>query len=177
MLDLTPQDIGPISSFRLAPMAAGGTNSGGSKNADPACGIDDERCVSAEAIISTFRPEIHMPSILMLSLLCIAINFVRAGCVHFLHFRDVCAMLAGRGWPMPGTMLAAGSILQIAAGAGLLWQPTRHISALALLAFTVAASVTLLDFWRKSGREGMLAANGFFGNVALCGGLLLTLTT
>lgn len=86
-------------------------------------------------------------------------------------------MLAGRGWPMPGPILTAGSMLQIAAGVGLLWQPTRSFSAIALLAFTTAASVTLLDFWRKSGRERTVAANGFFSNVAVCGGLLLALTT
>jgi hypothetical protein len=33
--------------------------------------------------------------------------------------------------------------------------------------------VTLLDFWRLSGRERVGAANGFFSNAAVCGGLLL----
>ncbi len=118
-----------------------------------------------------------MSSMFMLAMLCISIMFVRAGCVHFRHFRDIRAMLAGRNWPMPGAMLTAGSILQIAAGAGLLWEPSRHASAIALLAFTVIANVTLVDFWRKSGRERTLAENGFFSNVAICGGLLLVLTT
>jgi putative oxidoreductase len=118
-----------------------------------------------------------MTSLHVLALLCIAINFIRAGCVHFLHFRDVCAMLAGRGWPLPGPALAAGSIVQIVAGAGLLWQPTRPASAIALLAFTAAASLALLDFWRRSGADRAATANGFFGNVAVCGGLLLALMT
>jgi uncharacterized membrane protein YphA (DoxX/SURF4 family) len=118
-----------------------------------------------------------MSAILTLSTLCISINFIRAGCVHFLHFRDIRAMLAGRGWTMPGTMLGAGSVLQIAAGVGLLWQPARFISASALLAFTVIANVTLVDFWRRSGHERVAASNAFFSNVAVCGGLLLALTT
>jgi putative oxidoreductase len=107
------------------------------------------------------------------ALACIALNFVRAGCVHFLRFHAMCSMLASRGWPVPRTLLAAASALQIAAGLGLLWPPSRHASAIALLAFTICASVTLLDFWRLPGRERVGAANGFFSNVAVCGGLLL----
>jgi putative oxidoreductase len=107
------------------------------------------------------------------ALACIALNFVRAGCVHFLRFPEMCSMLAVRGWPAPRAMLAVGSAVQIAAGLGLLWPPSRHACAFALLAFTVWASVTLLDFWRLSGRERVGVANGFFSNVAVCGGLLL----
>ncbi|WP_440964294.1 hypothetical protein ACL58G_30795 [Massilia sp. GER05] len=114
-----------------------------------------------------------MSAVSMVALACIALNFVRAGCAHFLRFREMCSMLAVRGWPAPRAMLAAGSAVQIVAGLGLLWQPSRHASAIALLAFTTCASVTLLDFWRLSGRERVGAANGFFSNVAVCGGLLL----
>lgn len=107
------------------------------------------------------------------ALACIALNFVRAGSVHFLRFSEMCSMLAVRGWPAPQAMLAAGSAVQIGAGLGLLWPPSRHACAIALLAFTICASVTLLDFWRLSGQARVGAANGFFSNVAVCGGLLL----
>jgi putative oxidoreductase len=85
----------------------------------------------------------------------------------------MCSLVAVRGWPARRALLAAGSAVQIEAGLGLLWPPSRHACAIALLAFTICASVTLLDFWRLSGRERVGAANGFFSNAAVCGGLLL----
>lgn len=99
--------------------------------------------------------------------------FVFGGIDHALRFGAVRAMLAKRGWPMPTFFLAAASVLEFVAGLGLVLGIARPWSALALAAFTVVASVLLLDFWRFSGpeREGM--RSGFLVNVGLLGGLLL----
>lgn len=99
--------------------------------------------------------------------------FVFAGFDHFLRFEAVSGMLAQRGWTRPGPMLAAASVFQVVAGLGLALGVLRPWAALGLAAFTIAASLTLLDFWRFQGqqREGM--RSGFLVNVGLLGGLIL----
>lgn len=99
--------------------------------------------------------------------------FVFAGVDHARRFVQVRGMLARRGWPAPGALLVAGSLLEFAAGLGLAFGIARAVSALALAAFTVVASFLLLDFWRFTGpeREGM--RSGFLVNIGLVGGLIL----
>lgn len=99
--------------------------------------------------------------------------FVFSAIDHALRYGAVRAMLAGRGWPMPGVLLAAASAFELAAGLGLVLGIARGTAALGLAAFTMAASLMLLDFWRFEGpqREGM--RSGFLVTVGLVGGLLL----
>ena len=99
--------------------------------------------------------------------------FVIAGFDHFRRFRSVEAMLAERHWPYPSACMAAASIFQIVAGLGLALGILRPWAALGLAAFTIAATLTLLDFWRFQGpqRDGM--RSGFLVNIGLLGGLVL----
>ena len=101
--------------------------------------------------------------------------FVFAGIDHFRRFGVVEEMLAQRRWPYPGAMLAAASIFQVVAGLGMAVGVLRPWAAIGLAAFTVAATLMLLDFWRFEGqqREGM--RSGFLVNVGLLGGLILAL--
>lgn len=99
--------------------------------------------------------------------------FVWGGFDHFLRFGIVSAMLAGRKWPAPGPLLAIASAFEITAGLGLALGILRPLAALGLAAFTLVATLLLLDFWRFEGpeREGM--RSGLTINVAVLGGLLL----
>ncbi len=99
--------------------------------------------------------------------------FVFAGIDHFRRFAAVKAMLVARNWPAPGPLLALASALQIVAGLCVITGVGRPLAALALAVFTIAATVTLLDFWHFAGppREGM--RSGFIVNFAVLGGLLL----
>ena len=99
--------------------------------------------------------------------------FVWGGLDHFLRFGIVSAMLAGRNWPAPGPLLAIASAFEITAGLGLALGILRPLAALGLAAFTLVATLLLLDFWRFEGpeREGM--RSGLTINVAVLGGLLL----
>lgn len=74
---------------------------------------------------------------------------------------------------MPGGLLAAASIFEFAAGLCLALGVARAWAALGLAAFTVAATLQFLDFWRFRGpeREGM--RSGFLVNVGLVGDLPL----
>jgi putative oxidoreductase len=103
--------------------------------------------------------------------------FVFAGIDHFRRFGAVEAMLDARGWPRPGLWLGAASVFQVVAGLGVILDIARVYAALGLAAFTVAASVTLLDYWRFEGaqRDGM--RSGFVANWGVLGGLLLAAGT
>lgn len=99
--------------------------------------------------------------------------FVWAGAEHFLRFRTIAGQLAERHFPAPTVLLAAGSTVEIAAGLGLATGIGRTCAAMALIAFTVAASAMVLDFWRCSGPERQGLRSAFTINIAVVGGLLL----
>ena len=99
--------------------------------------------------------------------------FVWAGIDHFLRFKEVVQQLGERGFPAPAPLLAAGSAVEAIAGLCLALGIERPFAAAALIAFTIAASVLALNFWRYSGpeREGMRSA--FIINIAVIGGLIV----
>jgi putative oxidoreductase len=102
--------------------------------------------------------------------------FVWAAGVHFLTFRDISSMMAGRGFPASGLLLAAGSVVELVGGLCLILGFGRPYAAAALAVFTIAASVMLLDFWRYSGIERLNLHSAFTANIAIIGGLLLSAT-
>ena len=101
--------------------------------------------------------------------------FVFGGLEHFRNFSGVRAMMAGRGFPFPGTQLAVASALEVVAGIALQFHATRFYAALFLIVFTIAASVTLLNFWTLEGEARSGVRSGFIINVAVIGGLLLAM--
>jgi putative oxidoreductase len=102
--------------------------------------------------------------------------FVWAAGVHFLTFKDVSSMMAGRGFPAPALLLAAGSVVELVGGLCLILGFGRPYAAAALAVFTIAASAMLLDFWRYSGIERLNLRSAFTANLAIIGGLLLAAT-
>lgn len=102
--------------------------------------------------------------------------FVWAGADHFLRFGEVSGMLRERGFVAPRLMLASGSVLEIVAGLCLVVGIYRPYAAVALIVFTLAASLMMLNFWRFDGveRQGVLSA--FIINIAVIGGLILAAT-
>lgn len=110
-----------------------------------------------------------------LGLALIGLFFVWGGLNHFRIFREVRAMLADRGWPLPGTILAVASVWEAAAGAVLASGFLTVEAASALIVFVALASVLLLDFWCQEGEAHAAALNGFLTNMALIGGLILAI--
>jgi putative oxidoreductase len=102
--------------------------------------------------------------------------FVWAGAEHFLKFRTIAAQLAERHFPMPKPLLAAGSMVEITAGLCLATGVGRAYASLALIAFTIAASVLALDFWRYRDPERQGLRSAFAINIAVVGGLILAAT-
>jgi putative oxidoreductase len=98
--------------------------------------------------------------------------YVLGGVEHFRSLPDLTGALAHRGTPFPRLVLLAGTVLQIAAGALLMLGVWRTWAAFALVAFTLAAGVLLLNFWDKQGEDRSGALGHWRSNIALIGGLL-----
>lgn len=105
----------------------------------------------------------------------IAVPFYVAGINHLRNFRDVKAMLAGKGWPFPGPVLAVASMFEIIAASALVAGAYRPWAAGGLILFTLAATFLLLDFWNAKGPERQTLQGMFLLNVAVLGGLGLVL--
>lgn len=103
--------------------------------------------------------------------------FVFAGIDHFRNFAAVKTMMASRGWPIAGPLLAIISALQILGGVCLAFGPFRPWAALGLVAFTIAATLSFLDFLRTNSPDRMWMRSEFIINVGLLGGLLLAFAT
>ena len=100
--------------------------------------------------------------------------FVWAGFNHFLNFDAVAGMIASRGYPLAKPGLIAASIVEIVAGACIAIGAYRAPAAIMLIAFTIAATAALLDFWRFTGPERDALKSTFTINFAVVGGLMLT---
>jgi len=93
--------------------------------------------------------------------------FVYGGINHFFIGPKIIPAMAARGVPFPHLTLYAGSIFQAICGACLML-------ALGLVAFTIAASVMLVNFWDLPQGETREMLKGVFAsNAAIVGGLLL----
>jgi putative oxidoreductase len=101
--------------------------------------------------------------------------FVWAGIEHFLKFKAVSEGMTARGLPAAPLLLAAGSVVEFAAGLCLVLGFYRPIAAAVLAAFTVAATL-MVDFWRSEGPEREALRSIFTLNMAVIGGLLLAAT-
>ena len=100
--------------------------------------------------------------------------FVYGGINHFFIAPQIVPVMAARGVPFPHLTLYAGSIFQTVCGACLMLGVAIAPAALGLVAFTIAASVMLVNFWDLPQGEPREMLKGVFAsNAAIVGGLLL----
>jgi putative oxidoreductase len=99
--------------------------------------------------------------------------FVVGGARHALVFPMILQRMKARGVVAARFLLVAGSLFQMVAGACLMAGIFVLPTALGLAAFTVAASLMLLDFWNKVGPEREATINAALCNVAVIGGLFI----
>ena len=99
--------------------------------------------------------------------------FAYGGITHFLALDPITQAMADRGVPQPRLVLIAGSLFQIVFGLLLAFGIAVPVSAIALIAFTVVASLMLVDFWNKQEPARMALRNVFLSNLAIIGGLLV----
>ena len=103
--------------------------------------------------------------------------FAYGGFTHFLALDPITQAMADRGVPQPRLVLIAGSLFQIVFGLLLAFGIAVPVSAIALIAFTVVASLMRVDFWNKQEPARMALRNVFLSNLAIIGGLLIAAGT
>ena len=103
--------------------------------------------------------------------------YVYGGLNHFGPAAEkIIPMLAARGVPMPRQSLFAASAFQAACGACLMLGIAVVPAAIGLVAFTVAASLVMVNFWDQPPGETRDMLQGVFAsNVAIIGGLLVVI--
>jgi putative oxidoreductase len=99
--------------------------------------------------------------------------FVVAGFRHLMIVPVLTAAVAARGVPFPRAVVLAGTGFQIAAGLSFVDGFFIAWTALALILFTIVASVMLVNFWDKQGEERIALSNVFQTNIGLIGGLMI----
>jgi putative oxidoreductase len=99
--------------------------------------------------------------------------FVAGSLRHVFVFPMILQKMKARGVVAAPFLLVAGSLFQTVAGACLMAGILMFPAALGLAAFTVAASLMLLDFWNKVGPEREATINAALCNVAVIGGLFI----
>lgn len=101
--------------------------------------------------------------------------FVFAGLRNMANRASPTGIIAARGAPYPGLLLAAGIALQIVAGLLVMVGFWTNAAALGLLAFLAVATVLFHNFWDYQGFDRVNRINGLASNVALAGAFMLVL--
>lgn len=99
--------------------------------------------------------------------------FVVGGVEHFFILPLLTGIMTARGVPAARAMLIVGSVWQVIFGVCLILGVWLAPSALALVVFTLAASVMFLNFWDKQEPEKSALRNAFLCNIAIVGALLM----
>jgi putative oxidoreductase len=100
--------------------------------------------------------------------------FVYGGVHHLFAIPALTEVIAARGVPAPRLVLLVGSAFQFVAGLLLILGLFIAPAALALVLFTLTASVMLVNFWDMEGPARDAAVNVWLSNLAIVGGLLIT---
>lgn len=118
------------------------------------------------------RPFVRAVHGLALLLLCAA--YLQGGLVKAFDFEGAVAEMQHFGLQPAGPMAAAVIVLELGASALILAGRWRWLGALALAAFTLAATAIALRFWEMPpGPPRFMATNAFFEHLGLAGGFLL----
>ncbi len=98
--------------------------------------------------------------------------FIVGGLRHFWLLDPISAAMRARGVPMARTVLITGSVYEVAFGVLLALSVTVSLAALALVVFTILATVMMVNFWDKPEPERGALFGIFMSNLAIVGGLL-----
>jgi putative oxidoreductase len=114
----------------------------------------------------------HLDNVaLLIGRLAMAALFLPAGLGKIAGFSGFAAMLAGKGVPLPELAAAAAIALEIVAPIALILGVFPRLTALALIAFTVAATLISHSFWLFPDEARQAQQSAFFKNLAITGGL------
>ncbi|MFT8246172.1 DoxX family protein [Roseomonas sp. BN140053] len=113
-------------------------------------------------------------ALFFLGLLGLCAAYLQGGLNKLLDFPGAVAEAAHFGLPVPGLVAAATILLELLASALILSGRLRWLGALALGAFTLAATFLANRYWAlPPGQDRFMAANAFFEHLGLVGAFLL----
>lgn len=116
--------------------------------------------------------KIH-PYVAIVARVLLALMFVLAGLSKFGDLGGTAGYIASKGLPMPSVLATATALLEFGAGLALMLGWRARPAALALFAFTLAASLLFHNFWALPADQQMTQQLLFMKNVSVAGGLLL----
>lgn len=111
---------------------------------------------------------------LFLGLLALCAAYIQGGLNKLLDFPGAVGEAEHFGLPLPAFVAASTIALELGASFFILVGRLRWLGALALGAFTLAATFIANRFWElPAGHERFMTANGFFEHLGLVGAFLL----
>lgn len=112
--------------------------------------------------------------LIWLGLLGLCAAYLQGGLNKLLDFPGAVAEAAHFGLPLPTLVAAATILLELGASLLILTGRLRWAGALALAAFTLAATLIANRYWElPAGQERFMTANAFYEHLGLAGAFLL----
>lgn len=103
----------------------------------------------------------------------LALLFVWAGYGKITDYAGTADFMASAGVPMIGVLLPLSLVVELGGALALIIGWKTRWAALALVAFSVVATLTFHNFWAMKPEAVMMNALLFYKNVAVIGGLLM----
>jgi uncharacterized membrane protein YphA (DoxX/SURF4 family) len=126
-----------------------------------------------DRLAASIRPFLSPRPVRAFALLALTSAYLQGGLTKVLDFPSAVAEMTHFGLAPAAPLAAAVIALEIIAPIMVLSGLLRWAGAMALAAFTVAASLLANRFWGMAGAERFAAANAFFEHLGLAGALVL----
>jgi uncharacterized membrane protein YphA (DoxX/SURF4 family) len=123
--------------------------------------------------MSTFTARLATPAVRWFALLLLCGAYLQGGLTKLLAFDGAIAEMHHFGLAPAAPMAMATIVMEIAASVAILIGYYRWLGALALGAFTFAATFLANRFWDAAPAERFMMENSFFEHLGLVGGFLL----
>lgn len=127
----------------------------------------------SDRLAQAARPLLSPRPVRAFALLALTSAYLQGGLTKALDFPSAIAEMTHFGLAPAAPLAVAVIALEIIAPIMILSGVLRWAGALALAAFTVAASLLANRFWGMAGAERFAAANAFFEHVGLAGAFVL----
>ena len=111
----------------------------------------------------------------LLGRICLATIFLQSGYDKVFNFGRTVKLMAAMGIPIPEILLVPVITILLAGGVMLLIGWKARWAALALIVFTIPATLVFHSFWAYPEAQFVNQFHHFFKNLAILGGLLLVL--
>ena len=112
---------------------------------------------------------------LLLGRVAIGALYVPSGYGKLMDPSRMTGMLGTKGWPVPGVFAIAAGIVELVGGIALIVGFKARCTAVALIVFTIIASLLAHAYWDLDGAARTAQYIQFYKNLAIIGGLLLVL--